>query len=129
MASVGDKVRVLPNKAGQPAREGVVTGQTGSLLHVRWTTGEESSFIPGPGAVTVIGRSRARTGTPASKATSGTVRPLKRPTASKAASAKAEVTKKPATKKPAKPGKKAADKKAESKKPAKPKSPKGRSKH
>jgi hypothetical protein len=63
MASVGDKVRVLPNKAGQPPRDGVVTGVSGSLLRVRWSTGEESSFIPGAGSVTVIGKSRAKSTT------------------------------------------------------------------
>jgi len=62
--SVGDKVRVLPSKSGQPPRDGVVTGATGSMLRVRWSTGEESSFIPGPGAVTVMGKVR----TPAKKA-------------------------------------------------------------
>jgi len=66
-ASVGDKVRVLPSKSGQPPREGVVTGITGSMLRVRWSTGEESSFIPGPGAVTVVGRAS----TPVEKAAKG----------------------------------------------------------
>ena len=59
MVSVGDKVRVLPNKAGQPPREGVVTGVSKSLLRVRWSTGKESSFVPGTGSVTVIGKATA----------------------------------------------------------------------
>jgi hypothetical protein len=59
VASVGDKVRVLPNKAGQPPREGEVTGVSGTLLRVRWSTGEESSFVPGAGSVTVFGKVRA----------------------------------------------------------------------
>ena len=59
MPAVGDKVRVLPNKAGQPPREGVVTAVSGTMLRIKWSTGEETSFIPGPGAVTVLGRVRA----------------------------------------------------------------------
>jgi Domain of unknown function (DUF1918) len=58
MASVGDRVRVLPNKSGQPPRDGVVTGVTGTLLRVRWTTGEETTFIPGSGSVAVLGKAR-----------------------------------------------------------------------
>ena len=64
MATMGDKVRVLSNKGDQPPREGVVTGVSGSLLRIKWSTGEETSLIPGPGAVTVTGRVR----TPAKKA-------------------------------------------------------------
>ena len=60
MASVGDKVRVLPNKAGQLAREGVVTDASGSLLRVRWSTGEETTFVPGAGSVAVLGKARAK---------------------------------------------------------------------
>ena len=60
MASVGDKVRVLPNKAGQPPREGIVTAMSGSLLRIRWSTGEETSFVPGTGSVIVVGRAPAR---------------------------------------------------------------------
>ena len=63
MPAVGDKVRVLPNKSGQPPREGVVTAVSGNLLRIKWATGEETSLIPGPGAVTVVGRTR----TPAAK--------------------------------------------------------------
>jgi len=60
MASVGDTVRVLPNKAGQPPREGIVTEMSGSLLRIRWSTGEETSFVPGAGCVIVVGRATAR---------------------------------------------------------------------
>ena len=68
MASVGDKVRVLSGKGGQPPRDGVVTAVSGSLLRIKWSTGEETSLIPGPGAVTVTGRVR----TPAKKAAKAT---------------------------------------------------------
>ncbi len=83
MASVGDRVRVLPSKSGQPPRDGVVTGVSGPMLRIRWSTGEETSFIPGPGAVTVLGRAR----TPAKKAAKTTK-----------AGAKAAATKKGSTK-------------------------------
>jgi hypothetical protein len=58
MPTVGDKVRVLPSKAGQPPREGVVTAVAGSMLRIRWSTGEDSSLIPGPGSVVVVGKVR-----------------------------------------------------------------------
>jgi len=60
MPEVGDRVRVQSRKLGQAVREGVVTGVVGHLLRVEWSTGEESTFMPGPGSVTVIGKGRAR---------------------------------------------------------------------
>ena len=60
MPEVGDRVRVESRKLGQAVREGVVTEVLGHLLRVRWSTGEESTFTPGPGSVSVVGRSRAR---------------------------------------------------------------------
>jgi hypothetical protein len=85
---------MLPNKAGQPPRDGVVTGVSGSLLRVRWATGEESSFVPGPGAVTVIGKARlpSRTG---SRNVAAKKAPAKkaRPTVKKAPVKKAPVKK------------------------------------
>jgi hypothetical protein len=60
MASVGDRVRVLQNKAGQPPRDGVVTAVSGSMLRIRWSTGEETSLVPGSGSVSVVGKARAR---------------------------------------------------------------------
>jgi hypothetical protein len=61
VAEVGDRVRVESRKLGQAVREGVVTGVVGHMLRVQWSTGEESTFLPGPGSVTVVGRVRART--------------------------------------------------------------------
>lgn len=69
MPVVGDRVRVLPNKAGQPTREGVVTTVNGNLLGIRWSRGEETSLIPGPGSVTVIGKVRAAAAKKTSKGT------------------------------------------------------------
>jgi len=37
----------------------VVTGVTGGLLRIRWSTGEESTVVPGPGAYTVVGKVKA----------------------------------------------------------------------
>ena len=51
MAQVGDRVAVTSKAA---ARSGVVTGVSGSLLRVLWDTGEETSFVPGVGALSVI---------------------------------------------------------------------------
>jgi hypothetical protein len=62
MPDVGDRVRVESRKLGQAVREGVVTGVVGHMLRVQWSTGEESTFMPGPGAVTVVGRVRVPAG-------------------------------------------------------------------
>jgi hypothetical protein len=40
----------------------VVTGVTGSLLRIRWSTGEESTMIPGPGSLAVIGKVKKSAG-------------------------------------------------------------------
>jgi Domain of unknown function (DUF1918) len=56
MASVGDRVHVASRKLGQPAREGVVTGLSGRLVRVRWSTGEESTIVPGTGSVSIGGK-------------------------------------------------------------------------
>jgi hypothetical protein len=59
MPEVGDRVRVASTKVSQAPRDGVVTGVVGQLLRIRWSTGEESTVVPGPGAVAVIGKVRA----------------------------------------------------------------------
>jgi hypothetical protein len=55
MAVVGDRVLVSSRKVGESPRDGVVTGVTGSLLRVRWSTGEESTFVPSLGSLAVVG--------------------------------------------------------------------------
>jgi len=60
MPEVGDRVRVESTKLGQAVREGVVTGVVGRLLRIEWSTGEESTFMPGPGSVRVVGKARVR---------------------------------------------------------------------
>jgi hypothetical protein len=52
MAQVGDRVEVMSRKGGP--RRGVVTLVSGVMITVRWESGEESSLVPGPGALQVV---------------------------------------------------------------------------
>ena len=61
MPAVGDRIELLPSKVGQVPRPGVVTAITGVLITVRWDTGEETKFVPGPGVLSVVGGGRRRT--------------------------------------------------------------------
>ena len=90
MVSAGDRIRLSLNKG--PAREGIVTGVTGSMLRVRWESGDETTVIPGPGTLTVLGRSARKTSRPAKRA------PGKRAAGGKAANGKT-AAQPPATKK------------------------------
>ena len=56
MAVVGDRVQVSSRKGGEAPRDGVVTGVTGALLRVRWSTGEESTVVPSMGSLAVVGK-------------------------------------------------------------------------
>jgi hypothetical protein len=49
-------------KVDQPPREGVVTSVSGALLHIKWSTGEETTMITGPGSLAVIGKVREASG-------------------------------------------------------------------
>jgi hypothetical protein len=49
-------VQVSSGKVGEASRDGVVTGVTGSLLRVRWSTGEESTVVPSMGSLAVVGK-------------------------------------------------------------------------
>ena len=79
MAVVGDRVLVPSTKVGESPRDGVVTGVTGSLLRVRWSTGEESTFVPSMGSLAVVGK-QSGSGGPKGKAKSASVAkgPVKR---------------------------------------------------
>ena len=55
MVQIGDRVVLESEKVGQQSQSGVVTGTQGRLLHVRWDSGKESSFIPSAGSLQVIG--------------------------------------------------------------------------
>jgi hypothetical protein len=109
MATVGDRVHVASRKLGQPPREGVVTGVSGTLLRIKWSTGEESTIVPGTGSVTVGGK--ARVGSRSSKASArsagAATRPARKaPTKSapvaKRATKATKVSKTPAKRTPAK---------------------------
>ena len=62
MAVVGDRVQVPSMKVGEAPRDGVVTGVTGSLLRVRWSTGEESTVAPSMGSLAIVGKTRLQSG-------------------------------------------------------------------
>src|SRR5436853_1114127 len=74
MADVGDPIEVSQTK-GQPARTGLVIAIQGRMVSVRWDSGEESKLVPGPGAISVLGRGRP---SPPSAAT-GSSPPAPRP--------------------------------------------------
>src|SRR5437899_12023845 len=109
MPKVGDRVRLASRKVGQDPRAGVITGVRGQMISVRWSSGEESSIVPGPRTLTVVGRSTARPKAAAAK---------KKPAATRKGAAKKKAVpakkKKPAAKK--KPGP-ASKKAAAAKKP------------
>jgi hypothetical protein len=65
MAEVGDRVEVVTKQAG--ARAGVVLGVTRTLIRIKWDTGGETSMVPGPGVLSVVGKSKA----PKAKAAKG----------------------------------------------------------
>lgn len=52
MVKTGDRIRLSSTKG--PNREGVVTAVTGSLLRLRWPSGEETTVVPAPGTLTVL---------------------------------------------------------------------------
>jgi len=62
MPEIGDRIRMHAVKVDQAPREGVVTGVSGTLLRIKWSTGEETSMIPGPGSLMVIGKVRKASG-------------------------------------------------------------------
>ncbi len=74
MAGVGDRVQVPSKRVGQAPRDGVVTGVSGGLLRVRWSSGEESTITPSMGSLVVIGKVKVR----AKKSTGATKAPSKR---------------------------------------------------
>lgn len=65
MPDVGDRVRIASAKVDQAPRDGVVTSVTGQLLRIRWSSGEESTFVPGPGSLTIVGQFKAPSATEA----------------------------------------------------------------
>jgi hypothetical protein len=54
VVEVKDRVVVESEKVGDPPRTGVVTGVAGSLIRVRWDSGDESAFVPQAGSLRVV---------------------------------------------------------------------------
>jgi hypothetical protein len=52
MVEVGDRIRLSSMKGS--GRDGLVTAVTGSLLRVRWLSGEETLVAPAPGTLSVL---------------------------------------------------------------------------
>ncbi len=52
MVEVGDRIRLSSMKG--PDREGLVTAVTGSLVRVRWPSGDETTVAPAPGTLSVL---------------------------------------------------------------------------
>ena len=101
MVAIGDRVRVESAKA--PPREGVVTAVAGPMLRMQWASGQESTLVPAPGSLTVLGRAKrsgARIKQPIKPAAAQrkTARPKKAGsarTAAKPSSVRAEASVKP----------------------------------
>src|SRR5437867_7422927 len=53
MPKVGDRVQAASSRAGP--RSGVVRRVSGRLITIQWDSGEESTLIPGPGVLKVVG--------------------------------------------------------------------------
>ena len=117
MADVGDRIEVSQTK-GQPARAGLVIAIQGRMMTVRWDSGEESKLVPGPGAITVLGRGRlpspALAGSASAPGPRAGARPARTAKRAPKKAAKAPAKKAPAKKASAKkaPAKKASAKKA-----------------
>lgn len=60
MVQVGDRVVLESEKVGRKPRAGVVTAIQGSLIGVKWESGEESMFVPAAGSLRVVGKKRGR---------------------------------------------------------------------
>ena len=67
MPEVGDQIQVMGTKVDQTTRNGLVTDVRGGMVTVQWATGEKSVFVPGPGALTVLGRAKTARKAPVRK--------------------------------------------------------------
>jgi len=127
--SIGDRVRFESTKVGQVPRDGVVTGVDGELIHIEWSTGGESSLVPGAGSITIVGKvpgkkavkkqAPVKKRTPARKAAKKAVKkraPVKKRTPARKAAKKAVKKRAPAKKRT--PARKAAKKAVKKRAPA-----------
>ena len=109
MVKVGARIRLSSGKG--PDRDGVVTAVSGSILRVRWPSGESTMVVPAPGTLTVLASSgdkasaaRKRVATertaekgPAKKAATREAAPERGATKHTAGAKKAAATKKTTT--------------------------------
>ena len=101
MVAIGDRIRVESTKA--PPREGVVTAVAGAMLRIHWASDRESTLVPAPGSLTVLGRAkrsgaRSKQASKPAAAQPNTARPKKARsarTAAKPSSVRAEASVKP----------------------------------
>jgi hypothetical protein len=79
MPDVGDHVRVVSTKVGQATRDGVVTAISGTLVRIKWSTGVESTIVPGPGSLELVGHEQPSPSkrAPAAKKTGKAAKPTK----------------------------------------------------
>jgi len=78
MVNVGDRIRLSSRKGSD--RE-IVTAVTGSLLRVRWPSGDETTVAPAPGTLAVLAGAKSRPGATATKRAAPTTAGAKKPTA------------------------------------------------
>lgn len=71
MLKAGDRIRLSSTRG--PHREGVVTAVTGSLVRLRWPSGEETTVVPAPGTLTVLTATEGAS-PPAAKKAKGAVK-------------------------------------------------------
>jgi len=85
MVKVGARIRLSSGKG--PDRDGVVTAVTGSILRVRWPSGENTMVVPAPGTLTVLASSGDKASAAGKRV--ATKRTAKKAPAKKAATGKA----------------------------------------
>jgi hypothetical protein len=103
MPDVGDRVEML-SKAG--TRQGKVTRVSGALVTVEWDTGGQTTVIPAPGVMSVIGGRRPATKAAPAKKKAVPAKKKAVPAKKKAVPAKKTPAKKSPVKKKAAPAKK-----------------------
>jgi topoisomerase IA-like protein len=83
MVEVGDRIRLSSTKG--PDREGLVTAVTGSLVRVRWPSGDETTVAPAPGTLSVLAAAKAAPKVAKKSAAKNTAGVTKKKAASKSA--------------------------------------------
>jgi hypothetical protein len=92
MVEVGDRIRLSSTKG--PDREGLVTAVTGSLVRVRWPSGDETTVAPAPGTLSVLAAAKAAPKGAKKSAAKNTAGATKKKAASKSAPPKKNAAKK-----------------------------------